>query len=835
MRFAYHTLPLPGGPRNPVTFSQPARHPMKWFVSLLKFLMSLAFTGVLLGAGLLIAGYLYLEPTLPSTESLRDVRLQVPLRVYSRDGRLIAEFGEMRRIPLSLAEIPDTLVKAVLAAEDDRFYEHPGIDYQSLARAAVQLAKTGERRQGGSTITMQVARNFFLSPEKTFVRKLTEILLALRIERELTKDEILALYLNKIYLGHRAYGVGAAAQIYYGKTVQELDLAEIAMIAGLPKAPSRYNPIADPERALQRRNYILGRMRDLRYIDAEAYSQALKKPETARVQLAPVELDAPYVAEMARSEMVERFGPDAYTNGYRVYTTLDSRLQPLAQRVLRENLEAYDQRHGWRGPEGRLQRPLLARADAIDVALSELKPIGGLQAAVVTALQDKERRAELRLAGGERVLVEWDGLSWARRFQDENRQGPAPKKPSDVLAEGDIVRVRQVSDAKGTRWRLAQIPDVEGAFVAMEPSTGAIRALVGGYDFNRNKFNRVVQAQRQPGSGFKPFVYSAALDAGFSTASVIDDAPLEIWEPGMPQVWRPENYDGSYKGPMRMREALVQSRNLVSIRLLRAVGVSKALDHIRAFGFEPDALPHNLTLALGTATLSPLDMTRGFGVLANGGYRIQPYLLERVEEEGRPPVYQAEPETVCPDCAGPKTASGAPVAPRVLSAENAFLVTSMLQDVTKRGTAAAARVINRKDIAGKTGTTNEWRDAWFNGYTPDLVAVSWVGFDTMKPLGKGETGGKAALPAWIAFMREALDTVPDNPAPMPPGVVAVRIDPDTGMRLGAGQGGTFEVFRAGAVPEIGGFAPGSDGLTGDSADVAGSGRGGGSAPLQDLF
>jgi penicillin-binding protein 1A len=461
--------------------------------------------------------------------------------------------------------------------------------------------------------------------------------------------------------------------------------------------------------------------------------------------------------------------------------------------------------------------------------------LGGLRPAAVTAVQDKERRAELQLAGGERVVVEWEGLSWARRYLDENRQGPAPRKASDVLAEGDIVRVRQVSDAKGTRWRLAQLPEVEGAFVVLDPRDGAIRALVGGYHFERNKFNRVVQAQRQPGSGFKPFVYSAALEAGFSTASVIEDSPLEIWEPGMPQVWRPENYDGSFKGPMRMREALVQSRNLVSIRLLKAVGVSKALEHIRAFGFEPASLPHNLTLALGTATLSPLDIARGFAILANGGYRIQPYLLERVEEEGRSPLYQAEPETVCVDCVGRTTASGAPVAPRVLPAENAFMVTSMLQDVTKRGTAAAARVINRKDIAGKTGTTNDWRDAWFNGYAPSLVAVSWVGFDTMKSLGKGETGGKAALPAWIAFMREALEGVPDEPSAMPAGVVAARVDPDSGMRLGAGQGGVFEVFRANALPEVGGFADGGEGLLDEAAGGTAGGRASGAAPLQDLF
>jgi penicillin-binding protein 1A len=801
---------------------------MKWFVRLLKYFISLVFTGVLLAAGLLVAGYLYIEPSLPSTESLREVRLQVPLRVYSRDGLLMAEFGEMRRIPLRLAEVPEHLVKAVLAAEDDRFFEHPGIDYQSLARAAVQLAKTGERRQGGSTITMQLARNFFLSAEKTYVRKLTEILLALRIEGELSKNEILELYLNKIYLGNRAYGVGAAAQIYYGKTVKELDLAEMAMIAGLRKAPSRYNPIADPERAVQRRNYILGRMRDLGYISIEAYAEAINKPETARAQLAPVELDAPYVAEMVRTEMVERFGQEAYTNGYRVYTTLDSRLQPLAERAVRDNLEAYDRRHGYRGPEKKLQRALLSRPDAIEVALGDAPVIGGLRPAVVTGVQDKERRAEVRLAGGERIRIDWEGMSWARRHVDENHLGPAPKKPSDVLAEGDVVRVRQVDEAKGVRWRLAQIPDVEGAFVALEPGTGAIRALVGGYDFQRNKFNRVVQAQRQPGSGFKPFVYSAALDSGFTTASIFEDAPFEMWDAGTKQLWKPENYDGRYKGPMRLREALVESRNMVSIRLLKSVGIVRALDHARAFGFDPVALPHNLTLALGTATLSPLDMARGFGILANGGYRIQPYLLDRVEEEGRPPVYQARPETVCPDCKAGTTPSGGPVAPRVLGAENAFLMTSMLQDVTRRGTAADARALKRQDIAGKTGTTNEWRDAWFNGYAPSMVAVSWVGFDSMKPLGKGETGGKAALPAWIAFMREALDKVPDAPPVMPPGIVTARVFPGSGLRVPGGQGGIAEVFRADTLPPVGEEYV-------DEDSVADDGAGGSRAALQDLF
>ncbi len=811
---------------------------MTWIVRVLRFLISLAFTAVLLAAALAIGVYLYLEPDLPSTESLREVRLQVPLRVYARDGRLLAEFGEMRRIPLRLNEIPDPLVKAFLAAEDDRFFDHPGIDYQSLLRAGYSLLTTGERRQGGSTITMQVARNFFLSSEKTFGRKLNEIILALRIERDLSKPEILELYLNKIYLGHRAYGVGAAAQIYYGKTVQELDLAQMAMIAGLPKAPSRFNPIANPERALLRRNYILGRMRDLGYIPQEVYAKAVGEPESAHVQLAPVEVDAPFAAEMTRSEMVERFGPDAYTNGYRVYTTLDPRLQTAAERALRLNLEDYDRRHGWRGAEVHVDRPLFDRPETVEVALGEVKPYGGLTTGLVAVVNDKDRLAEVVIDGNRRVRVAWEDMRWAQRYIDEDRRGVVPKKPSDVLRVGDLIRLRQEGEGEKARWRLAQVPDVEGALVALDPSDGAIRALVGGYDFARNKFNRAVQAQRQPGSGFKPFVYSAALDHGFTTASVIEDSPLEIYEPGQGKVWRPENYDGGYKGPMRLREALVQSRNLVSIRLLQAIGVDTALRHLALFGFDPAALPRNLTLALGTATVSPLDMARGFATFANGGFRIQPYLIDRVEEEGRGVVYQATPETVCRDCRGTTTPGGKPVAPRVVNAENVYLTNSVLQDVTRRGTAAAARVLNRKDIAGKTGTTNDWRDAWFNGYTPALAASSWVGFDSMKPLGKGEVGGKAALPAWIAFMREGLKDVPDVAPPMPAGLVAVKINPETGLKAGAGEEGVFEIFRAAEVPRAVEYGP--DGEPIGPAVLGGSGSGptrpaGSGGSLNELF
>ncbi len=775
---------------------------MRWFVSLVKFFTSLLFTGVLVGLLLVGGVYLSLDPGLPSIERLREVRLQVPLRVYTRDGRLMGEFGEMRRIPVRLQDVPDRLVKAFLAAEDDRFFEHPGLDYKGLLRAASQLALTGEPRQGGSTITMQVARNYFLSPEKTYTRKLSEIILALRIEQELSKPEILELYLNKIYLGQRSYGVGAAAQIYYGKTLGELDLAQSAMIAGLPKAPSRFNPIADPERALQRRNYILARMRDLGYIDTEAYESAVRRPEDARVQLTPIDVDVPYVAELARYEMVERFGQDAYTSGYRVYTTLDVGLQALAEKALGDNLQDYDRRHGYRGPEKRVEPALIRQPRGIEAVLGELGPLGGLVPGVVMAVRDKEREAEVALDATRRVVLRWEAMSWARPYVDENHQGPAPKRPSAILAPGNVIRLRPPA-AGGSEWQLAQLPAVEGAMVVLEPGDGAIRALVGGFDFHRSKFNRAVQAQRQPGSGFKPFVYSAALEAGFTTASVVEDEPIEIYEPGMPSVWRPENADGKFLGPMRLREALVKSRNLVSIRLLKAIGLDHAIRHLVLFGFDRAALPRNLTLALGTATLSPMDMARGYAILANGGYRVQPYLIERVDEEGREAVYRARPETVCRDCTGRTTPAGLPVAPRVISAENDYLMYSMLQDVTRRGTAAAARALNRQDIAGKTGTTNDWRDAWFNGFTPTMVVISWVGFDAMTSLGRGEVGGKAALPAWIAFMREALAAVPDSPPKAPSGLVTARIDPATGLRTASGQGGVSELFRPNEIPPVG--------------------------------
>jgi penicillin-binding protein 1A len=499
--------------------------------------------------------------------------------------------------------------------------------------------------------------------------------------------------------------------------------------------------------------------------------------------------------------MVERFGQDAYTGGYRVYTTLDVGLQALAEKALRDNLQDYDRRHGYRGPEKRVEAALVRQPRGIEAVLGEFGPLGGLVPGVVLTVRDKEREAEVALDATRRVVLRWDAMSWARPYVDESRQGPVPKRVSSILAPGDVVRLRPpAQDAQG--WQLAQLPAVEGAMVVLDPDDGAIRALVGGFDFNRSKFNRAVQAQRQPGSGFKPFVYSAALEAGFTTASVVEDEPLEVYEPGMPSVWRPENADGKFLGPMRLREALVKSRNLVSIRLLKAIGLDHALGHLALFGFDRAVLPRNLTLALGTATISPMDMARAYAILANGGYRVQPYLIQRVDEEGREAVYQARPETVCRDCTGRVTPTGLPVAPRVISAENDYLVYSMLQDVTRRGTAAAARVLNRQDIAGKTGTTNDWRDAWFNGFTPAMVVISWVGFDAMTSLGRGEVGGKAALPSWIAFMREALAGVPDSPQKAPPGLVTARIDPSTGLRTASGQGGVVELFRPDEVPPV---------------------------------
>jgi penicillin-binding protein 1A len=799
---------------------------MNWLLKIFKFFLFAGIAGAFVAALAVGAAYYYLEPDLPDIDNLREVRLQVPLKVYSDDGRLIAEFGEKRRKPLGYDEIPRPMIEAVLAAEDANFYDHPGVDYRGLLRAGVQLALTGEKRQGGSTITMQVARNFYLSSQKTYTRKLSEIFLALRIERELSKAEILELYLNKIYLGHRSYGVGAAALVYYGKPLEELSLAQTAMIAGLPKAPSSFNPLANPPRALERRNYVLGRMLALDYIDRAAYDEAVAEPISASRYAPNIEVSAPYIAEMVRAEMIDRYGEEAYTGGYSVYTTVDGAAQIAANDAVRAALDAYTERHGYYGAESTVS-PLPEEIEALDGILADRPLVGELRPAIVTAVAEKS--ATVYLGDGNEVELGWEQIEWAKPYISNNRQGRAPKEAADVLSVGDVIRVRPVLVKEQPAWRLAQVPQAAGALVALDPNNGAIKALVGGYDFYQSKFNRVTQARRQPGSGFKAFIYSAALANGFTPASLINDAPVVFDDPSLEGAWRPENYSGKIFGPTRLRYALTKSRNLVSIRLLRRMGIETALQHIAKFGFDPDQLPHNLSLALGSANVSALEMARAYAVLANGGYLVDPYLITRIEQDGNGIVFEANPSIVCRDCepvaadsaqqpdvaatAGTETTAKAPrYAPRVLDERNRYLMYSMMQDVIQQGTATKAKSLGRKDLAGKTGTTNDQRDAWFNGFNQQLVANAWVGFDDNSQLGRGEVGGRAALPAWIDFMAVALKDMPDAEPEMPEDMVTVRIDPRTGQpATAATEGAFFEVFRTE-------FAPGATAVASEAED-----------------
>jgi penicillin-binding protein 1A len=820
--------------------------------------------GGLIAAAIMVSGiYFIVIPKLPSIELLKDVQFQVPLRVYSRDEKLIAEFGEKKRIPLNIDDVPDLLVNAVLAAEDDRFFEHPGVDFKGIIRAVFYLLRTGEKGQGGSTITMQVARNFFLSREKTYLRKLNEILLALKIERELTKKEILELYLNKIYLGNRAYGFAAAAQVYYGVSVDQLTPAQAAMVAGLPKAPSTYNPIVNPERALLRRKYVLGRMYSLGKLDYDQYHAALEEPDNAKLHSLVEEVSAPYVAEMVRAEMVSRYGQDAYTKGFKVYTSINSRLQTAANDALRKALVEYDRRHGYRGAEAHVD----LQADSVEQdwrnILSDYSTSNELYPALVIEIGEQSAVVYQRDYG--RIELDWKAMSWARSWRGDGKNpGAKPKLTSDILKVGDIVRIGRVTSDK---WQLLEKPDVEGALVSLSPHDGAMLALVGGFDFSASNFNRVTQAERQPGSNFKPFNYSAALEKGFTAATLVNDAPVVFEDSGLESTWRPENYSGKVFGPTRLREALIHSRNLVSIRVLRAIGIPYAIDYASRFGFNVNKLPHDLSLALGSATITPLQLITGYAVFANGGYRVEPYFIDRIEDSDAVVVYRANPAIVCPDCddqpaqdnkpaglveagmngtaetdatqtnaAQKETAqanaavmvppdgavngtdqananadpnannalAAQPVryAKRVLDAQNVYIMTSILRDVIRRGTGRRARVLGRSDLAGKTGTTNDQRDAWFSGFNPEVVTTAWVGFDTPKTLGAYETGGRAALPMWISYMREALKGVPEKSIEQPPGLVTVRIDPETGLLVGANwPHARFEIFRAEHVPQ----------------------------------
>ena len=780
---------------------------------MIRFAVAFRLLGILvllavLAAALATGGtYWYLAPKLPSAEALRDVRLQVPLRVYTREGKLLAEFGEKRRKPLRLDEVPERLVQAILAGEDDRFFEHPGVDWQGLTRAVLYLVRTGEKGPGGSTITMQVARNFFLSREKTYIRKLNEILLALKIEREFTKDEILELYVNKIFLGQRAYGVGAAAQVYYGVPVTELTLPQLAMIAGLPKAPSRFNPVANPKQAVVRRNYVLRRMLELDYIAQDEHDAARDAPVSARVHGLAIEVEAPYVAEMVRAHMEETYGDDVYTAGYKVYTTLDGKLQGAADAALRQALLEYDARHGYRGSERHVTSG--EEVTSLQKALEDIADVGGLVPAVVTSVDKRNVAAWARNVGA--VEIGFESMEWARPYIDENRRGDEPKGADAVLKAGDVIRVRPAENG----WTFAQLPDVEGALVSLDPNDGSIVALTGGFDFYRSKFNRATQAERQPGSSFKPFIYSAALEHGYTPASIINDAPVVFEDPSLKSAWRPENYGGKFFGPTPLRTALYKSRNLVSIRLLRDIGIDFALEHIARFGIDVESLPRGLSLALGSGVLTPLELATGYSVLANGGYAVEPYFIDRVLDGDDTLLFAADPLVVCRDCddeeamtvsastppadgegagaalsaeAGADSGTGSPTglpgserrAPRAIDARNAWLMYSLMRDVIRRGTGRKARVLERDDLAGKTGTTNDQYDAWFSGFSPDLVATAWIGFDEFRPLGQRETGARAALPMWIAYMKEALEGVRPKETQPPEGVVTVRIDPATG-------------------------------------------------------
>ena len=755
---------------------------------LLRFLLIGLAAIALLGVASATAIYFYIAPQLPSVEILRDVRFQVPLQVYTTNGQLVAEYGTKKRDPLKYEQIPKPLINAFLAAEDDRFFEHPGVDYQGLLRAAGLLVITGEKSQGGSTITMQVARNFFLSNEKTFLRKFSEILLSLKIEDELTKQQILELYLNQIYLGNRAYGVGSAALVYYGKPLDQLNLAQIAMIAGLPKAPSRYNPIADPKRAQLRRDYVLNRMLKLGSITPAEHKHAIAEPVSAKRYQASIDLQAPYIGEMVRSYMYERYGEASYTDGYKVFVTIDARLQQAAQESLRQALLDYDRRHGYRGPVAHIKFNAETPVVEILTQLDEVTEVGNLKAALIYKI--KEQSATALLANGDQVQILWEGLAWAARASATNA--------SDVVKNGDVIYLQET---KPKQWTLAQIPQPGAAIVSIDPHNGAILALAGGFDFFHTKFNRAIQAQRQPGSSFKPFIYAAALDKGFTTASILNDAPVVFEDSGLESSWRPENYSGEIYGPTRLREALVNSRNLVSIRLLQATGVSYAIDYATKFGFDPARLPRDLSLSLGTASVTPMELASGYTVFANGGFRITPYFIQQIANGQGETIFEASPTVACLECEAAGE-SGGNLAPRVVSQQITYLTSNMMQDVIRRGTGARAMQLGRNDLAGKTGTTNDQRDAWFAGFNSQVVTVSWVGLDNAKPLGNFETGGKAALPMWVDYMRVALQGRPEAPPVQPSGIVTVKIDPRTGLLANANQrDAIFEIFRSENAPE----------------------------------
>lgn len=914
--------------------------------------------GIGIAGGLVVTAglYFYLKADLPSVDVLKDIRLQTPMKIYTKDGLLMSQYGVKRRIPVAIEDVPETLIQAVLATEDSRFYQHEGIDPIGMARAVVNLVATGEKGQGGSTLTMQLARGFFLTREKTYIRKIKEIFIAWHIEQTLTKDEILELYLNKVELGHRAFGFGAAAQVYYGKTLSELTLAQTATLAGLPQAPSVLNPISRPDRSVERRRIVLGRMLREGYIDKDTYRIARDEPVTARKHGAEIEINAPYLGNLVYNEMIEMFGKEqAETNGYKVYATATSELQQAAQKAVIQNLHDYDERHGYRGhithitdlhleyPEDaetsvaitlnetsladesaagidlpdsqyatpaklvnpglaeiqltpeeqaeqarqKLTQSILADEERTIYLLDQIAPIRPIIPAVV--LDVFAQSALVMTQTGQQITLNWPGLAWARPYINDKRQGPHPESAAAVLALGDIIYIREKTQ---NEWYLSQLPEVSGAFVALDPNTGAVQAIIGGYNFYQSQFNRATQAKRQVGSNIKPFIYSAALEHGYTLASVINDAPINQWDASSGVAWRPQNSPAVYDGPIRMRVALGKSKNVVSVRLLRGVGIENAARYLANFGFDIDEIPRDETLSLGSGSHTPMEVATGFAVLANGGFAIEPYFIEKITDAEDNIIWQAQPLVACPTCLEPKDDATEPAAsndafvlnddaaleealakelamlddlmdtgtnqtdmvqnkaqetgpeylqaPRVISEQNAFLVKHMLSTAVRAngnwnkktywlGTGWRARnILQRSDIGGKTGTTNDSRDTWFTGYAPGLVATSWVGFDdsqrqlgsttrnqnlvNLNPekfnwIGNGligsEDGAKAAQPAWIRFMEVALADTPETPLNIPPAVTQVRIDRNTGkLTKRTDHTAMFEFFAAGTEPTL---------------------------------
>src|SRR6266705_1835107 len=740
--------------------------------------LALAGVGVL---SLALAGFVILlaYPNLPSIEALTEYQPKIPLRVYTADGLLIGEFGEERRSVVSIEEVPSLMKQAILAAEDERFYQHTGVDYHGVLRAAYSNLVTGGKTQGASTITMQVARNFFLSREKTLTRKLYEALLAFKIENSLSKDQILEIYINQIYLGQKAYGFGAAAQVYFGKTLSKLNAAEIAMLAGLPKAPSSFNPVINPKRAKQRQLYVLRRMRELSVLDDEQYEEAQKIPiSVKREAVTEYEIHA----EIVRQLLYERYPEEVYSRGFRVYTTITRADQEAAYAALRQGLLEYDRRHGYRGPEGFVDLKD-AQEEDYEETLQDHPDSDDLLAALV--LEATPKRVTAYRRGGETVTVSGEGLKFAERMLDSRTP------PTRRIRRGALIRIQKDDHDD---WQIVQLPEAEGAFISVNPQDGAVRSLVGGFDFNRSQYNHVTQAWRQPGSGFKPFIYSSALEKGFTPATVINDAPVVV-DAALTggQVWEPKNYDGRYEGPISMRMALAKTKNMVSIRILQTISPQYAQDYITRFGFDADRHPPYLTMALGAGSATPLQMARAFSVFATGGYRTEPYVIQKVVDDRGNVLAQAQPAR-----AGDESL-------RVIDARNAFIMDSMMHDVMRYGTGARAMALGRQDLAGKSGTTNDYVDAWFSGYQPTLVSVAWLGFDQPKKLGPGETGSVAALPIWMSYMAKALKGTPEMVQRVPEGVVSVKVN-ENGLQSTEGKPEFF--FRENVPPEQGPVDPG---------------------------